>query len=289
MDIVESSCEERIAGTWRRFADNAAAGSPVTAMGRRLKMGQNGADSNPDEPQAPAEPRRRRRWLRRIFLWLPVVFVVATVLQVAVLRFVDPPLTAFMIGRYIEAWSEGDRGFALAYDWRDAGQISRQLPLALVASEDQQFPVHSGFDFKAIEKARKNNAKGRKVRGASTISQQLAKNLFLWQGRSWVRKGLEAWYTVLIEALWPKQRILEVYTNVVEFGDGVYGAQAAARRFYRKDASKLTAAEAARLAAVLPSPRKYSVAKPGAYVQRRTRAIERQMRALGGPGYLAFE
>jgi monofunctional glycosyltransferase len=255
-------------------------------------MGQNGADSNFDEPLAsavPKKPSRRRRWLRWVFLWLPLLFVVASVLQVMALRFVDPPLTAFMVGRYIEAWGENDRGFALAYSWRDANQISKQLPLALVAAEDQNFPTHSGFDFKAIEKARAHNAKGRKVRGASTISQQLAKNLFLWRGRSWVRKGLEVWYTVLIETLWPKERIIEVYANVIEYGDGVYGAQAAARRFFGKDASRLTAGEAARLAAVLPNPRKYSVAKPGPYVQRRSRSIERQMRALGGPAYLQFD
>ena len=127
------------------------------------------------------------------------------------------------------------------------------------------------------------------MRGASTISQQLAKNLFLWRGRSWVRKGLEVWYTMLIEAMWPKARILEVYANVIEYGDGVYGAQAASRRFFGKDAPRLNAAEAARLAAVLPAPRKYSVAKPGPYVQRRSRSIQRQMRALGGPEYLTFD
>lgn len=252
-------------------------------------MGQRGEDSNLDDAQTLAAPRRRRRWLRRLLLWLPLVFVLGTVLQVAVLRFVDPPITAFMIGRIVEAWSEGDRGFAIVYDWRDAGQISKQLPLALVAAEDQNFPAHNGFDFKAIEKARVNNAKGRKVRGASTISQQLAKNLFLWRGRSWVRKGLEVWYTMLIEAMWPKARILEVYANVIEYGDGVYGAQAASRRFFGKDASRLSAAEAARLAAVLPAPRKYSAAKPGPYVQRRSRSIQRQMRALGGPEYLTFD
>lgn len=262
-------------------------------------MGRIGADSNAGldvdsgtqgaGAPGPGVARRRWRWLRWLFLWLPLLFVAGTVLQVAVLRFVDPPLTAFMIGRQMEAWGEGDREFGLAYDWRDADAISRQLPLAVVAAEDQQFPVHSGFDFKAIEKARANNAKGRKVRGASTISQQLAKNLFLWQGRSWVRKGLEAWYTVLIEALWPKARILEVYVNVVEFGDGVYGAQAASRRYFGKDASRLAPAEAARLAAVLPSPRRYSVSRPGPYVQRRARSIQRQMRALGGVSYVAFD
>lgn len=257
-------------------------------------MGHDGADSNFDGPQASVasgvpKPRRLRRWLGWVLFRLPMLFVVATVLQVAVLRFVDPPLTAFMVGRHIEAWSEGDRSFALAYDWRDADRISKLLPLALVAAEDQNFPTHNGFDFKAIEKARANNAKGRRVRGASTISQQLAKNLFLWRGRSWVRKGLEVWYTVLIEAMWPKERIMEVYANVIEYGDGVYGAQTAARRFFGKDASRLTAAESARLAAVLPNPRKYSVAKPGPYVQRRSRAIERQMRALGGPAYVQFD
>ncbi len=247
------------------------------------------ADSDPNDAvlseSAPPSRPRRRRWLRWM-LWAPVLAVVASIVQVAVLRFVDPPVSAFMIARQLEAWGEGERDFRIAYDWRDADKISPNLPLALVAAEDQQFPEHDGFDFKAIEKARVNNAKGRKVRGASTISQQLAKNLFLWKGRSWLRKGMEAWYTVLIEMLWPKERILEVYANVIEYGDGVYGAQAAARTYFRKDAAKLTASESARLAAVLPNPRKYSVAKPGPYVQRRSRAIERQMRYLGGAAYL---
>ena len=137
-----------------------------------------------------------------------------------------------------------------------------------------------------IEKARTNNARGRKVRGASTISQQLAKNLFLWSGRSWVRKGIEAWYTVLIETLWPKHRIIEVYANVAEFGDGIYGAQAAARSFWGKDAARLSSSESARLAAVLPSPKRYSAARPGPYVQRRAQWIERNVRRIGGTGYL---
>jgi monofunctional biosynthetic peptidoglycan transglycosylase len=226
--------------------------------------------------------KRLRRWL----LWLPVLLLALTALQVLALRFIDPPYTAFMLARQWEALSEGDRKFRLAYDWRDQGEISSHLPLAVIAAEDQNFARHHGFDFAAIEKARRNNARGRKVRGASTISQQLAKNLFLWSGRSWLRKGLEAWYTVLIESLWPKTRILEVYVNVAEFGDGVYGAQAAARRYFGKDAARLGPAEAARLAAVLPSPRRYSAARPGPYVQRRTRAIQRQMRQIGGTAHL---
>lgn len=191
-----------------------------------------------------------------------------------------------MAGRQVEAWASGDFGFRIAYDWRDLDRMSPNVPVAMVAAEDQRFAEHFGFDISAIEKARANNAKGRRVRGGSTISQQLAKNLFLWSGRSWVRKGIEAWYTLLIESMWPKQRIIEVYTNVVEFGDGVYGAQAAARTFFGKDASRLTSSESARLAAVLPNPRRYSVARPGPYVQRRARSIERQMRMIGGRGYL---
>lgn len=251
-------------------------------------MGLNEADSKVAMETVPGTRPKRRRWWRRL-LWLPVWFVAFTVLQVLVLRFVDPPFSTMMAERQVEAFFGGEDDFVLYYDWRDADRISKQLPLALVAAEDQHFPMHNGFDFAAIEKARTNNAKGRKVRGGSTISQQLAKNLFLWRGRSWVRKGLEAWYTVLIEALWPKARIMEVYVNVIEYGDGVYGAQAASRKFFGKDASQLGPAEAARLAAVLPNPRKYNAAKPGPYVQRRTRAIQRQMRALGGPAYVAFD
>ena len=233
--------------------------------------------------------RPRRRWLRRL-LWLPVWLLLFTVLQVAVLRFVDPPFSAFMAIRQVEAWAQGDGGFRVAYRWRDLERMAPSLPVALIAAEDQNFASHSGFDFKAIEQARKRNEQGGRLRGGSTISQQVAKNLFLWQGSGrlsrWVRKGVEAWYTVLIELMWPKRRILEVYANVAEFGDGVYGAQAAARSFFGRDADALGPAQSARLAAVLPSPRRYSAARPGPYVQRRTVAIERNMRQIGGAAYL---
>ncbi|TKS53383.1 monofunctional biosynthetic peptidoglycan transglycosylase [Luteimonas yindakuii] len=229
-------------------------------------------------------PRRRRsRWH---WLWkLPVLLVVVSVLQVLVLRVIDPPFSAYMAGRQLEAWA-GNGPERIDYAWRDWDAIAPALPLAVIASEDQNFARHRGFDFDAIEKARAHNARGGRTRGASTISQQVARNLFLWSGRSWVRKGLEAWYTVLIELLWPKQRILEVYVNVAEFGDGVYGAQAAARRFYGRDASALDWTQSARLAAVLPSPRRYSATRPGPYVQRRTQAIQRQMRQIGGEAHL---
>ena len=249
---------------------------------------------------AVAHVPRRRRWFRWL-LALPFLFAAASVLQVVVLRFVDPPFTAFMAARVFEAWGQGEFGFRLAYDWRDLDEMAPSLPLSMVAAEDQNFATHHGFDLAAIEKARVHNRKmveraekrGRPVtrlRGASTISQQVAKNLFLWQGSNrvarWARKGLEAWYTLLLETLWSKRRILEVYANVAEFGDGVYGGQAAARRYWGKDAARLSANQSARLAAVLPSPRRYSAQRPGPYVQRRATRIERQVRQIGGTGYL---
>lgn len=239
-------------------------------------------------------PRARRPRKRRLLSWLwklPLLFVLVTVAQVSFLRFVDPAFSSFMAIRQVEAWIDRDWAFRVAYDWRDLGEMAPTLPVALVAAEDQGFAGHGGFDLGAIEQARKRNERGGRLRGGSTISQQLAKNLFLWQGRGvasrWVRKGIEAWYTVLIEALWPKRRILEVYANVAEFGDGVYGAQAAARTFFRKDAGGLAPSQSARLAAVLPNPKRYNAANPGPYVQRRARWVERNMRQIGGTGYLA--
>ena len=241
----------------------------------------------------------RGRWWR--WLWrLPLLFVVLTVLQVGILRFVNPPFSAFMAARQFDAWLAGDWDYRIAHDWRALDRISPSLALAVVAAEDQNFPHHNGFDFEAINKAQKHNERMvvraekrgtpvRGIRGASTISQQTAKNLFLWQGSGvtrWLRKGMEVWYTGLIEALWPKQRILEMYVNFAEFGDGVYGAQAAARTYFGRDAANLSPAQCARLAAVLPSPRRYDARHPGPYVQRRSGNIERQMRHLGGPGYL---
>ena len=243
------------------------------------------------------------QWRGRLRGWwwkLPLLFVVFSVLQVLTLRFVDPIGSPFMLARWVDAALAGNPGFRIHYDFRSLRSISANLPLAVVASEDQNFATHHGFDFNAIEKAQAHNEKMiaraeqrgtpvKRLRGASTISQQTAKNLFLWQGTGptrWLRKGLEVWYTALIETLWPKRRILEMYVNVAEFGDGVYGAQAAARRFFGKDASALSAAEAARLAAVLPSPKRYDAARPGAYVQRRAQAIQRQMGAVGGAAYL---
>ncbi|GAB3061823.1 monofunctional biosynthetic peptidoglycan transglycosylase [Stenotrophomonas tumulicola] len=240
-----------------------------------------GQDNHKAEP-----PAARARWRWRRLLWLPVLLAAFSVLQVLLLRFIDPPVSTVMLWRYGEALAQADGAYRLHYQWRDLEQIAPSLPISLVAAEDQRFPLHRGFDLQAIEKARDHNAAGGRLRGASTISQQVAKNLFLWQGRSWLRKGLEVWYTLLIETFWPKQRILEVYANIAEFGDGIYGVQAAARSFWNKDASQLTASESARLAAVLPAPRRYDAARPGPYVQRRAAWIQRQARQLGGNAYL---
>jgi monofunctional biosynthetic peptidoglycan transglycosylase len=186
----------------------------------------------------------------------------------------------------VGAWLSRELGYTSMHHWVGLQQISPNLALAVIASEDQKFPEHWGFDVEAIEKAYQLNQHSHKVRGASTISQQVAKNLFLWSGRSYFRKGLEAYFTILIEACWPKRRILEVYLNSAEFGPGTYGAEAAAQRFFHRSAARLTRSDAALLAAVLPNPRHYSAAAPTAYLQRRRDQILAQMQALGGPEML---
>jgi len=237
------------------------------------------------DPQ-PARRSRRRRFFKWLFLWLPLIALAGSTAQVLILRWLPPVTSSIMIGREVDALAAGDFGFRVRYEWREWKRLSPNLPIALVAAEDQKFPFHDGFDFQAINKARVHNEHSRRVRGASTISQQVAKNLFCWSGRSYLRKAVEAWYTVLIELFWPKQRILEVYANIAEFGDGVYGAEAAAHTFFGKPASALTLAESARLAAVLPNPKKYNAKNPGGYVSARARWIERQVRRLGGSAYL---
>jgi monofunctional glycosyltransferase len=219
-------------------------------------------------------------------VWLVVVGVAASVLAVASLRWINPPFTAFMAEAQAAAWSNRDANYVYRHSWVDLDRISPNLPLAVVAAEDQKFPEHWGFDVPAIEKAYALNQHSHKVRGASTISQQVAKNLFLWSGRSYFRKGLEAYFTLLIEALWPKRRILEVYLNIAEFGYGTYGAEAAAQRFFHKPAARLSRGDAAALAAVLPSPERFSAVAPSRYVQQRREWILGQMQALGGPEML---
>ena len=224
--------------------------------------------------------------LARTILWLIAICVVGSILTVVSLRWINPFFTAFMAEAQVAAWISHDSNYVLGHSWVDLDRISPNLPLAVVASEDQKFPEHWGFDVAAIEKAYALNQHSHKVRGASTISQQVAKNLFLWSGRSYFRKGLEAYFTVLIEASLPKRRILEIYLNIAEFGYGTYGAEAAAQRYFHQPASRLTRADAAVLAAVLPNPRHFSASAPSRYVQQRREWILGQMQALGGPEML---
>jgi monofunctional glycosyltransferase len=227
---------------------------------------------------------RKGGWLRRILLglaWLAVGFIAFCALLVLVLRFVPVPVSGLMIQRRVESWSS-DKPYGSHHRWVPLEEISPSLGAAVIAAEDQNFTEHFGFDWQAIEKAVQHNEHSRRKRGASTVSQQTAKNLFLWNSRSWTRKGLEAWFTLLIEAEWSKKRILEVYLNIVEFGDGIYGAEAAARTYFGKPAKRLTPSEAALLAAVLPNPRKFRANAPSEYIRGRQAWILNQMRHLGG-------
>jgi monofunctional glycosyltransferase len=208
------------------------------------------------------------------------------VLVIVGLRWLPVPTSAFMISRQIERLQPGSEAPPIRYQWTGFDRISPVMAVAVIAAEDQRFPEHWGFDFKAIERAVEYNNRSPKVRGASTISQQTAKNLFLWSGRSYLRKGLEAGLTLCIEALWPKERVLEVYLNIAEFGDGIYGVHAAAGRFFGTTPDRLTSRQAALLAAVLPSPRRLHADRPSPYVLARVRWIASQMVQLGGPRLL---
>jgi len=210
---------------------------------------------------------------------------VLSVAAVVTLRWVHPVSSAFMLEARLHAFASGDFHYRTDFEWVDLEQISSHAAVAVIASEDQQFPFHAGFDFKSIRESVRASEHGKKLRGASTISQQVAKNLFLWPG-GFVRKALEAYFTVLIELIWPKERILETYLNIAQFGEGVYGVEAAAHRFYHKPAARLSSSEAALLAAVLPNPLRLRVDRPSAYVLARREWILGQMRDLGGASYL---
>lgn len=199
---------------------------------------------------------------------------------VLLFAYLPVPYTGVMLERKLSAWLDGKPQYQARHQWRALSQISPNLLQAVVAAEDQKFLQHRGFDLQAIEKALVYNSKGRKVRGASTISQQTAKNVFLWTGRSWVRKGLESGLTLLIEGAWGKQRILEVYLNSIEFGPGVFGAEAAAQRYFGISAAKLSRQQAALLAAVLPNPHRFLVQAPSPYVRKRQQWIQKQMQQL---------
>lgn len=214
--------------------------------------------------------KKMLRKIRNLFLIL-VAFQFAYIIA---LKWIDPPVTITQLVSFFQ-------GYGLSRDYVSKEDISPYARLAVMASEDQLFPEHNGFDLKSIKKALQNNKKKpKRIRGASTISQQVAKNVFLWQGRSWVRKGLEVYFTFMIEWLWGKERILEVYLNVAETGKGIFGIEAASRHYYKKPAKKLTRTEAAQIAAILPNPKKYLIKPLSAYVQRRSNWIQRQMNNL---------
>lgn len=217
------------------------------------------------------------RILFKTALW----FFAISILSVIIFRFVPIPVTPLMLIRCVEQKWDG-KEMKLKKDWVSLDKISSAMPLAVIAAEDQKFEEHFGFDLEAIRKAENYNKKhqGKRMKGASTISQQTAKNVFLWQGRNWIRKGFEVYFTFLIEIFWSKQRIMEVYLNVIEMGNGIYGAEAAAQTFFKKPAAKLSVKESALIAAVLPNPRRWSAAKPTSYIKKKSQRIVRNIGRL---------
>jgi monofunctional biosynthetic peptidoglycan transglycosylase len=224
--------------------------------------------------------------LPKIILKIFIGFIFLSVFIVLLLKWVNPLTSSIMIQRKIEAIVTFKERQMIAYQWFSYNDISKQMALAVVASEDQNFPNHFGFDFEQIEKALEQSNRGRKLRGASTITQQVAKNLFLWEGRSFIRKGFEAYFTVLLELLWSKERILEVYLNIIETGDMMFGVGAASEIYFKKPPVKLTRSQAALIAATIPNPKRFTVKRPSGYVLRRQGWILSQMSSLGGVEYI---
>lgn len=224
--------------------------------------------------------KRFFKFIFKTIFWLFIVSVVIVVLY----KWVPVPVTPLMIIRSVEQYQE-DKEFVCEHNWVSIEKISKNLQLAVICSEDQNFLSHNGFDIKAIEKAIEYNKKGKQIRGASTISQQTAKNVFLWQQRSWLRKGLETYFTFLIELIWSKERIMEVYLNSIEMGKGIYGVEAASQFWFKKAASKLTPYEAAAISAILPNPRVYRANPASNYIQGRKNWIVRQMGYFGPLDY----
>lgn len=219
------------------------------------------------------------------FIWKTILyfFIVSIGLTVAY-KFIPVPFTPLMFIRLYEQKKAGD-DMKWKRDWVSIDQMSIHIQKAVIASEDGKFTSHNGFDIDAIEKAYKNNQKGKRIKGGSTISQQTAKNVFLWPGRSYIRKGLEAYFTVLIEFIWGKERIMEVYLNSIEMGNGVYGIEAASQHWFNKSASDLSKKEAASIAAILPNPLQYKAKNGSSYIKRRTNAISKQMNYYNNPNY----
>ena len=232
--------------------------------------------------------RPRRCWWQRGLVHLLILFLVFSIGLVVTFRWVPPPTSSLMLQTYFarRAYAPDAKGPAYAYQWTPYTAMSPALPLAVIAAEDQRFPNHYGFDMTEIQQALRDYWEGKGLRGASTISQQVAKNLYLWSDRNLLRKGLEAWFTILLETFWSKRRILEVYLNIAQFGVGVFGVGAASQHYFGKPPAALTAAEAALLAAALPGPVIYRVEQPSPYVRQRQQWILRHMNQLGGVRYL---
>jgi monofunctional biosynthetic peptidoglycan transglycosylase len=226
--------------------------------------------------------KKFRKFLLRFLKYFLILFFGSSIFFVVLYRFVNPPVTALMLIRIVQQKISGEP-LKLKKDWKSLEEISPQLQLAVVASEDNRFLEHSGFDLEAIKNARdyNENKKGKKVRGASTISQQTTKNVFLWPDRTWIRKGLEVYFTFLIETVWGKKRIMEVYLNVIELGNGIYGAEAASQKYFHKPAAGLTRDQAALIAAILPNPRKWNPSCPSAYLLNREQWILWNMANIG--------
>lgn len=231
-------------------------------------------------PKKQTRLRKVMRFLFKAMLW----FFGLSILSVIIFKWVPVPFTPLMITRSIEQKWDG-KEMVCKHDWIPIEDISLHMQKAVIASEDATFMTHNGFDFNAMRKAMKNNEKGKKLRGGSTISQQTAKNVFLWQGRSYIRKGFEAYFTFLIELIWGKERIMEVYLNSIEMGDGVYGVEAASQYWYKKKADDLTKRDAAGIAAILPNPRKYKASNSSSFIERRKSRIIKHMRYVGKLNY----
>ena len=228
------------------------------------------------------------RILNKVFkflLKLVLFFFISTIGITLIYRFIPVPFTPLMVIRAWEQVADPNKELKFSKDWVPMSSISKHASQAVYAAEDQKFPTHFGFDTEAMKKAWEGNKKGKRIKGASTISQQTAKNAFLWPGRTMVRKGLEAYFTLLMELMWPKERIMEVYLNIIEMGDGVYGIEAAAQTYFKKPAAKLNRQEAALIAAILPNPRRWSPARPTGYISGRQSWILRQMNNLPPLGY----
>jgi monofunctional biosynthetic peptidoglycan transglycosylase len=230
--------------------------------------------------------KKFRKFLLCFLKYFLILFFSSSIFFVVLYRFVNPPVTPLMLIRLVQQKINGEP-LRLKKEWKSLDEISSQLQLAVVASEDNRFIEHSGFDLEAIKKARdyNDNKKGKKIRGASTISQQTAKNVFLWPDRTWIRKGLEVYFTFLIETVWGKKRIMEVYLNVIEMGNGIYGAEAASQKYFNKPAASLTRDQAALITAILPNPRKWNPSRPSAYLLKREQWILWNMANIGKVEY----